>query len=66
MRRYLRQVSCAEQRVYWRNGASAFFTFFLPILFLVFLGLFGRDRIVDGRPVRRLLRPRHARDGASS
>ena len=49
MRRYLRQVS-AEQRVYWRNGASAFFTFFLPILFLVFLGLFGRDRIVDGRP----------------
>ena len=49
VRRYLRQVS-AEQRVYWRNGASAFFTFFLPILFLVFLGLFGRDRIVDGRP----------------
>ncbi len=49
MRRYVRQVS-AEQRVYWRNGASAFFTFFLPILFLVFLGLFGRDRIVDGRP----------------
>ena len=49
LRRYLRQVT-AEQRVYWRNGASAFFTFFLPILFLVFLGLFGRDRIVDGRP----------------
>ena len=49
VRRYLRQVS-AEQRVYWRNVPSAFFTFFLPILFLVFLGLFGRDRIVDGRP----------------
>jgi len=25
LRRYLRQVT-AEQRVYWRNGASAFFT----------------------------------------
>jgi ABC-2 type transport system permease protein len=49
VRRYLRQVG-AEQRVYWRNVPSAFFTFFLPILFLVFLGLFGRDRIVDGRP----------------
>ena len=49
MRRYLRQVN-AEQRVYWRNIPSAFFTFFLPILFLVFLGLFGRDRIVDGHP----------------
>ncbi len=36
MRRYLRQVN-AEQRVYWRNIPSAFFTFFLPILFLVLL-----------------------------
>ena len=62
MRRYLRQVS-AEQRVYWRNGASAFFTFFLPILFLVFLGLFGRDRIVDGRPYADFFVPGHARDG---
>ncbi len=49
MRRFVRQVR-AEQRVYWRNGASAIFTFFLPIFFVVVLGLFGRNRKVDGEP----------------
>src|SRR4029450_5389827 len=28
----------AQQRVYWRNREAAFFTFLLPIVFLVLLG----------------------------
>ena len=56
MRRLLRQVR-AEQRVYWRNIPTAFFTFFLPLLFLVFLGLFGKDKVVDGHPYAELFVP---------
>lgn len=40
----------AEQRVFWRNRASAFFTFLLPILFLALFGLIGSDAEVDGTP----------------
>jgi len=47
--RFRRQVG-AEQRLYWRNRAAAFFTFLLPILFLAFFGLLGRHDTVDGKP----------------
>jgi ABC-2 type transport system permease protein len=49
MRRALRQLAF-EQRVYWRNRPTAFFTFVLPLLFLAVFGLVGRDAEVDGRP----------------
>lgn len=36
----------AEQRLFWRSREAAFFTFFLPIIFLVLLGsVYGGDRI---------------------
>jgi ABC-2 type transport system permease protein len=47
--RFARQVR-AEQRLFWRNRGSAFFTFLLPLIFLGFLALVGRDKEVDGRP----------------
>jgi ABC-2 type transport system permease protein len=55
-RRLRRQVG-AEQRVYWRNLPTAFFTFFLPLLFLVFLGVFGKDKTVNGHPYAYLFVP---------
>jgi ABC-2 type transport system permease protein len=47
--RFARQVR-SEQRLYWRNGPAAFFTFLLPIVFLAFFGILGRDRTVRGEP----------------
>ena len=36
----------AEQRLFWRSREAAFFTFLLPIIFLVLLGsVYGDDRI---------------------
>jgi ABC-2 type transport system permease protein len=36
----------AEQKLFWRSRESAFFTFLLPIIFLVLLGsVYGGDRI---------------------
>ena len=37
-----------QQRLYWRSRESAFFTFMLPILFLVLLGSVYGDREIDG------------------
>lgn len=46
----LRQVNY-ENRTFWRNPAAAFFTFLLPLLFLVlFNSIFGDDQLtIDGR-----------------
>ena len=42
---FVRQLSY-EQRVFWRNPASAFFTFFLPLIFLfIFVSVFGNQKI---------------------
>jgi ABC-2 type transport system permease protein len=38
----------AQQRVYWRNREAAFFTFLLPIIFLVLLGSVYGDGTIDG------------------
>jgi ABC-2 type transport system permease protein len=38
----------AQQRVYWRNREAAFFTFLLPIVFLVLLGSVYGDGTIDG------------------
>src|SRR3954462_11392389 len=39
-----------EQRLFWRNRESAFFTFFLPIIFfLVFGSIYGSDTIAGIR-----------------
>jgi ABC-2 type transport system permease protein len=40
----------AEQRLYWRNRGAAFFTFLLPILFLLAFGALGRNADVQGEP----------------
>jgi len=37
-----------QQRLYWRSRESAFFTFLLPIVFLVLLGSVYGDREIDG------------------
>lgn len=53
LRRALRQVTF-EQRSFWRNPASAFFTFAFPLIFLViFTALLGNDTatLPDGREV---------------
>ena len=43
LRLALRQVAFTN-RAFWRNPASAFFTFFFPLIFLViFTALFGND-----------------------
>lgn len=45
MRLFLHQLR-AEQRLYWRSRELAFFTFLLPVLFLVLLGsVYGDDEI---------------------
>lgn len=53
LRLALRQVAYTN-RAFWRNPASAFFTFAFPLMFLVvFTGLFGDDTVpVSGRTVR--------------
>ena len=44
----LRQA-LSTNRTFWRNPANAFFTFFLPLLFLVvFTALFGNDPVELG------------------
>jgi ABC-2 type transport system permease protein len=44
---FFREVG-AQQRLFWRSRESAFFTFLLPIIFLVLLGsVYGEDEI-DG------------------
>lgn len=45
----LRQIKF-ENRAFWRNPAAAFFTFFMPLFFLVlFNAIFGNDKLeVDG------------------
>jgi ABC-2 type transport system permease protein len=46
-----------EQRVYWRNRSTAFFTFLLPLLFLGVFATVGKDREVDGRPYSEVFIP---------
>lgn len=38
----------AQQRLYWKNPEAAFFTFALPIIFLVLLGAVYGDKEVEG------------------
>lgn len=48
--RMLRQQVGLEQRSFWRNPETAFFTFFLPVgLLLIFGAISGNDKI-PGRP----------------
>jgi ABC-2 type transport system permease protein len=45
MRLFVHEVK-TEQLLFWRNRESAFFTFFLPVIFfLVFGSIYGNDRI---------------------
>ncbi|MBD0318490.1 MAG: ABC transporter permease, partial [Thermoleophilia bacterium] len=46
-RLFLRQLQ-AEQRLFWRSREAAFFTFLLPILFLLLLGSAYGDEEIDG------------------
>ena len=39
-----------QQRLFWRNREAAFFTFLLPIIFLVLLGSVYGDEEIDGVP----------------
>ena len=39
-----------QQRLYWRSREAAFFTFLLPIIFLVLLGSVYGDEDIDGVP----------------
>ncbi len=39
-----------QQRLYWRSREAAFFTFLLPIIFLVLLGSVYGDEDIDGIP----------------
>ena len=56
MSRVARQLRF-EQRVYWRNRSTAFFTFLLPLLFLGVFATVGKDREVDGRPYSEVFIP---------
>jgi ABC-2 type transport system permease protein len=47
VRLFLREIG-AQQRLFWRSREAAFFTFLLPILFLVLLGSAYGDEEVDG------------------
>ena len=40
----------AQQRLFWRNREAAFFTFLLPIIFLVLLGSVYGDSRIEGVP----------------
>jgi ABC-2 type transport system permease protein len=46
-RLFLRELR-AQQRLYWRSREAAFFTFLLPIIFLVLLGSVYGDDEIDG------------------
>ncbi len=46
-RLFVRQLA-AEQRLFWRSREAAFFTFLLPILFLLLLGSAYGDEEIDG------------------
>jgi ABC-2 type transport system permease protein len=37
-----------QQRLFWRSRESAFFTFLLPIIFLLLLGSLYGDEVIDG------------------
>lgn len=39
-----------EQRTFWRNPETAFFTFFLPVGLLLIFGAIGGDDKIPGRP----------------
>lgn len=47
MRLFLHELR-NQQRLYWRSRESAFFTFLLPIVFLVLLGSVYGDEEIDG------------------
>jgi ABC-2 type transport system permease protein len=47
VRLFLREVR-TQQRLFWRSREAAFFTFLLPILFLVLLGSVYGDEEIDG------------------
>lgn len=48
MRLFLHQLR-GEQRLFWRSRELAFFTFLLPIIFLVLLGsVYGEDERIEG------------------
>jgi ABC-2 type transport system permease protein len=49
IRLFLRQVRL-EQRLFWRSREAAFFTFLLPIIFLLLLGSAYGDEDIDGVP----------------
>ena len=46
---FLRELQ-TQQRLYWRSREAAFFTFLLPIIFLVLLGSVYGDEDIDGIP----------------
>ena len=47
MRLYFHELA-AQQRIFWRSREAAFFTFLLPIIFLVLLGSIYGDRDTIG------------------
>jgi ABC-2 type transport system permease protein len=47
MRLFLREIA-AQQRLFWRSREAAFFTFLLPIVFLLLLGSVYGDAEIDG------------------
>ena len=51
-----------DQKVFWRNPASVFFTVLLPLIFLfIFATIFGNDEIEErGRQDDHLLRARRS------
>ncbi len=54
-----------DQRVFWRNPASVFFTVMFPVIFLLlFAGLFGNQQIDGAR--RQDLRPTTCRGSSPS
>jgi ABC-2 type transport system permease protein len=48
--RVFRHELVNQQRLFWRSRESAFFTFLLPIILLVILGLVYGDNTIDGEP----------------
>jgi ABC-2 type transport system permease protein len=43
----------AQQRLFWRNREAAFFTFFLPVIFMLIFGsVYGNDRITEEGGIR--------------
>lgn len=48
--RLFRHELANQQRLFWRSRESAFFTFLLPIVLLVIIGLVYGDSTIDGVP----------------